>query len=75
MSEYLSNEMIKQYLEKINQYNVAIRDNYNNITMLQNEIKIIKKILMEKCNHNNNIDHSNTNERTEYYCSVCLTNF
>ena len=75
MSEYLSNEMIQQYLEKINQYNIAIRDNYNNITTIQNEIKIIKQILMEKCNHTTAIDHSNTNERTEYYCCVCLTYF
>jgi len=75
MSEYLSNEMIQQYLEKINQYNVAIRNNYNNITMMQNEIMHIKKILMEKCNHNKTIEHNNTNEHTEYYCSVCLTNF
>ena len=67
MSSYMSNDEISTLVNSI----VIMEEQ---IKALQQNIEIIKKVIISKCNHNMVIDHSFSNERTEYYCTKCLQN-
>ena len=73
MSQQLTDTMIINYIEELRNINYIINDHLSYISTLNNKIQYIKNILQNNCKHIPTIDHNSTSERTEYYCSRCLS--
>ena len=65
----------------INELNIIYNNNINKIYQLKlelNKLEVmndnIKEIMKQICKHNKIINHSSTNEKTEYICSICDSN-
>lgn len=71
MPIYLNNNDINMYYNKINNEYIEINILKNKIKFHDDNIKNIKKILLNNCNHVKEINHDSYNEHTEYYCSKC----
>jgi hypothetical protein len=71
MEAYLTNNDIICLKNKLQNINKLITDHTNMIEKLKHENDIINEELKRYCNHNKVIDHSMTNEHTEYICSKC----
>lgn len=67
MSNHMTNNEILTMINSINIMEEEIKN-------LRKSIENMKKEIISKCNHNRVIDHSSSNERTEYYCTICLQN-
>jgi len=73
MAQQLTDQMIGTYINEIRKLEYIIEEHSAYILTINNKINNIKTIMKNNCNHIPMIDHNSMNERTEYYCSRCLS--
>jgi len=75
--KFLSRENIKDIQYKIIKLNEEVelmkRKYKEKMEETGNNIKYLKKLLYEKCDHIKVIDHDNIDEHTHYHCSLCFS--
>lgn len=74
---FLSKENIKDIQYKISKLIDEIESikkrHKEKMDETSNNLQYLKKLLYEKCNHIKVIDHDNSDEHTQFYCSVCFS--